>query len=86
MVVKDVQRVPIRRRHELEILSFPVPVLFDSTIYHFVLVTCQNIGVPNEDVVDISLAGPDRLCRPGQETVRIKLIQNEVQYLLSSLT
>ena len=81
MVVKDVQRLTEHHRHKLEILGFPLGFLLNSTTYHFVSEQHQNICVPNEDVVDISFADPDRLC----STVHIKLIQDEFHNLLSSL-
>ena len=81
MVVKDVQRLTEHHRHKLEILGFPLGLLLNSTTYHFVSEQHQNICVPNEDVVDISFADPDRRC----STVRIKLIQDELHNLLASL-
>ena len=81
MVVKDVQRLTTRHRHKLEILGFPLGLLLNSTTYHLITEQRQSICVPNEDVVDISFADPDRLC----STVPIKLIQDEFHNILASL-
>ena len=81
MGVKDVQCLSIRGRHELEVLSFSLGLFLNSTTYHFVLLACHNICVPNENVVDIRFPDPDRPC----STVRIKLVEDELHNLLSSL-
>ena len=81
MVVYDVQCLGTLSRDELEILSFPHGMLLNFTADDFVMTTFQSTCVPNEDVVDISLAYPDR----PSSTVLIKPIQNEIHNTLSSL-
>ena len=80
MVVKDVQYVLTQRRYELEILSFPERLVRNSATYHIVMDTLQSIAVPNEDVVDISPAGP----KLRSFTVLVKLVQNGFHNLLFS--
>ena len=43
---------------ELEVLSFSFSLLLNPAAYHLVVATLQSICVPNEDVVDVSFAGP----------------------------
>ena len=82
MVVNDVQRLWLLLRpdsDELEVLSFSLGLLGNSTTDHFVVEACQSTCVPNKDVVDISFAGP-----AGRWKTSIKRIHDDCHNLLSS--